>query len=92
MKTIRHGAKGHRFPFARHEISHLSQWPQKHFTHHASPSSPHHVNNEKNGSPQDPNDGYKCSVIPQRLKDGKDPTSCTMRWKKKFEGKQNKIK
>jgi hypothetical protein len=59
----------------KYEISHLLQWPQKHFTqHHVKPSSPHHAHNEKGGFPYDQKVGYKCNVTPQGLKYGKDLT------------------
>jgi hypothetical protein len=33
-------------------------------------------------SPKDPKASYKCSVTPQGLKDGKNPTKCVMWWRK----------
>jgi hypothetical protein len=36
--------------------------------------SPHDAHNEEGGSSKDPKVGYKYNVIPQGLKDGKDPT------------------
>jgi hypothetical protein len=52
MKIVGQGVEGHGFVFIRHEISHLSQWLQKHLTqHHAKPSSPHRVHNEEGASP-----------------------------------------
>jgi len=47
VKIAGQGVEGHGFAFARHEISHLSQWLQKHLAqHHVRPSSPHHVRNK----------------------------------------------
>ncbi len=51
-KIVGPGVEGHGFAFAKYEISHLLQWPQKHFTqHHVKPSSPHRAHNEKGGFP-----------------------------------------
>jgi hypothetical protein len=50
-KIVKQGVEGHRFILAKHEILHLSQWPQKHFTQHVWLSFPHHVCNKEGESP-----------------------------------------
>jgi len=44
--------KGHGSTFMKHEIPHLSHWPQMYIAqHYVKLSSPHHACNEKGGSP-----------------------------------------
>jgi hypothetical protein len=81
----------HESTFTRHEMLHFLQWLQNHLTqHHARLFSPHHAHNEKNGSPKNPKASYKCNVIPQGLKDGKDPNLVCNAVKKTFEAKRKK--
>jgi hypothetical protein len=59
----------------RHGILYFLQWPQKHLAqHHMRSSFPHHVHNKENGYLYDLKGSYKRNVIPQGLKDGKNPT------------------
>jgi hypothetical protein len=51
-KIVGQRVKGHGSILIGHEIPHLSPWLQKHLSqNHARSSYPHHVCNEKGGSP-----------------------------------------